>query len=134
MDYAGQMPRSGSNERREGLLSRALGRLTTPTASLDEADLREEATKAGCELIANTSDRQEVTLHGTLRSVTLRPRGGVPALEADLNDGSESVLVVWLGRRRIDGIAPGRQLTVRGRLGLRAGERILFNPKYELSA
>ena len=37
MDYAGKMPRSGSNERREGLLSRALGRLTTPTASLDDA-------------------------------------------------------------------------------------------------
>ncbi|UPK73246.1 OB-fold nucleic acid binding domain-containing protein [Nocardioidaceae bacterium SCSIO 66511] len=128
------MPRSGAKERREGVLSRALGRLTTPTARIEEAELRDEAAKAGCELIATRSDRQEATVHGTLRRVTLRPRGGVPALEADLNDGSGSVLVVWLGRRRIEGITPGRQLTVHGRLGIRDGERILFNPRYELSA
>ena len=51
------------------------------------------------------------------RTVTLRPRGGVPALEAELYDGSGSISVVWLGRRRIGGIAPGRGIRVVGRIG-----------------
>ncbi|UYM05254.1 OB-fold nucleic acid binding domain-containing protein [Solicola gregarius] len=128
------MPRLGAKDHRGGMLGRALGRLATPTASIEDAEMRDDAAKAGCELIADKADRQQATLHGTLRSVTLRPRGGVPALEAELCDGSGSVLVVWLGRRRIEGITPGRQLTVHGRLGAREGEPVLFNPRYELSA
>jgi hypothetical protein len=64
--------------------------------------------------------------------VTLRPRGGVPALEAELYDGSGVITLVWLGRRRIAGIEPGRCLRVEGRVGLHAGQRIMFNPRYEL--
>ena len=57
--------------------------------------------------IADAPDRERVQLRGTLRTVTLRPRGGVPALEAELYDGSGVITVIWLGRRRIAGIAPG---------------------------
>jgi hypothetical protein len=47
-----------------------------------------ETTRAGrCDLIADCHDRTPVRLRGTLRTVTLRPRGGVPALEAELFDG-----------------------------------------------
>ena len=45
---------------------------------------------------------------GTLRTVTLRPRAGVPALVAELYDGSGTINLVWLGRRQIPGIEPGR--------------------------
>ena len=71
-------------------------------------------------------------LRGTLRAVTLRPRGGVPALEADLYDGSDSLTVVWLGRRRIAGIEPGRSIEVVGRIGRYDGYRLIYNPRYEL--
>ena len=73
-----------------------------------------------------------MTLSGTLRSVTLRPHGGVPALEADLFDGSGVITVVWLGRRRIAGIVPGRSIEVQGRIGVHDGVRTLYNPRYEL--
>lgn len=116
------------------MLGRALSRLTSTTSTIEDEEMRDDAARAGCELISSKSDRQVATLHGTLRSVTLRPRGGVPALEADLCDGSGSVLLVWLGRRRIVGIDPGKQVTVYGRLGVRDGQPILFNPRYELSA
>ena len=72
------------------------------------------------------------SLHGTLRTVTLRPRGGVPALEAELYDGSGILTLVWLGRRRIAGIEPGRNLRVEGRIGRMDGARVMFNPRYEL--
>lgn len=82
--------------------------------------------------IADAPERQIVELRGTLRTVTLRPRGGVPALEAELDDGSAVLTVVWLGRRRIAGISPGCGIKVGGRIGRHEGVRIMYNPRYEL--
>ena len=98
----------------------------------DARDLRRTHAEEGVDQIASAPDREPVRLRGTLRTVTLRPRGGVPALEAELTDGTGSVTVVWLGRRQITGIAPGRSIAVEGRIGPHGGERILFNPRYEL--
>ena len=78
------------------------------------------------------ADRERVTVSGTLRNVTLRPRAGVPALEAELYDGSGAVSVVWLGRRQIAGIEPGRQLIAHGRVTKSQGRFVMFNPRYEL--
>jgi RecJ-like exonuclease len=40
--------------------------------------------------------------------------------------------VVWLGRRQIPGIEPGRKLRVTGRVTRRDGKPVVFNPSYEL--
>ena len=64
--------------------------------------------------------------------MTLRPRGGVPALEAELYDGSGVITLVWLGRRRIAGIAPGPLDVGRGPDRRHDGHRIIYNPRYEL--
>jgi len=98
----------------------------------EAVELQEDAVKAGCCPVSDLVDRQMVDLQGTLKTVTLRPRGGVPALEAELYDGSGKVTVIWLGRRYIAGIQPGRQIRVRGRVGMREKKPILFNPRYEL--
>ena len=103
-------------------------------ATQEARQLRTETVEAGCCPIAEAADRQEVSLHGTLRTVTLRPRGGVPALEAELYDGSGFITLIWLGRRRIAGIEPGRNLRVEGRIGVHDGTRVMFNPRYELEA
>lgn len=113
-----------------GIISRTIGRLAT--VDHDAGELKHDAEKAGCAPISSQSMREYVAIHGVLRSVTLRPVDGVSALEAELYDGSASVTLVWLGRRKIEGIKPGRQLTAHGRLGIRHGERILYNPRYEL--
>ncbi len=128
------MTRGGGNGEPVGFLRRALSRLATTTGSLEAAELREDAEAAGCGPISSCGDRQVVTLHGTLRTVTLRPRGGVSALEAELYDGSGTATLIWLGQRRIAGISPGRQVTVRGRVGTHGGNRVLYNPRYELCA
>ncbi len=82
--------------------------------------------------IAEAEDRSRARLRGTLRAVTLRPRGGVPALEADLDDGTGVLTIIWLGRRRITGIVPGRSLRVEGCVSVQEGRRVMFNPRYEL--
>jgi hypothetical protein len=112
-----------------------LRRTISKWASADDQHARElrETTRAGqCDLIADCDDRTPVRLRGTLRTVTLRPRGGVPALEAELFDGSDSLTLVWLGRREIAAINPGRLIEVTGRIGRHGGDRILYNPRYTL--
>ena len=96
--------------------------------------LRSDTQKAGCCAIADAADREKVELQGSLRTVTLRPRGGVPALEAELYDGSGVITIIWLGRRRISGISPGRGIEIQGRIGAAEGHRIMYNPRYQLIA
>ena len=98
----------------------------------EAAALQKDVAEAGCCPISEAEDRRRADIQGSLRTVTLRPRGGVPALEAELYDGSGVLTVIWLGRRRISGIEPGRQIRVEGRVGYRDGQRIMFNPRYEL--
>jgi hypothetical protein len=102
------------------------------SADMEARELKEDAVKAGCCPIVEANDRQRVELRGSLRTVTLRPRGGVPALEAELYDGSALITLVWLGRRRIAGIEPGRAIKVIGRVGVQDKMRVMFNPRYEL--
>jgi RecG-like helicase len=100
-----------------------------------QRDLREShrPTEANHVLaIADAPEREKVTVSGVLRTVTLRPRGGVPALEAELDDGSGVITVVWLGRRRISGVDPGRSVTVVGCIGRQSEVPLMFNPRYEL--
>jgi len=105
------------------------------TASADEfeaAELRAGCQDAGATPVADCVDRHPATVLGTLRTVTLRPRAGVPALEAELYDGTGVVRLCWLGRRRIGGIEPGRILEARGLLTTCDRQRTIFNPLYTL--
>ncbi len=95
-------------------------------------ELRKDTEKAGLIAIEDAPDRERVVVQGTLKTVTLRPRGGVPALEAELYDGTGSINVVWLGRRRIGGVNPGRGIRVEGRIGTHDGDRVMYNPRYYL--
>jgi RecG-like helicase len=113
-------------------LRQALSRWTAPQHEVHAEREQERAVAMGGMPIAELSPRQRVTVCGTLRSVTLRPRAGVPALEAELYDGSGSVSLVWLGRRQIAGIEPGRRLRVSGMVTDAEGAMSIFNPCYEL--
>jgi hypothetical protein len=115
-------------------LRRTISRWANPSDQ-EAHHLRQEyarSGKSGTISIADAPDRERVTLRGALRTVTLRPRAGVPVLEAELNDGSGVITLLWLGRRRIGGIEPGRAIEVEGRIGAHEGARIMYNPRYQL--
>jgi hypothetical protein len=115
-----------------GLLNRTRDRLTPENH--EPADAKADVDLDECCLIKDQPDRCMANLHGTLRSVSQRPIDGVTALEAELDDGSEPLTLIWLGRDMIEGIEAGRTLTVHGRVGRRGKERVLYNPRYELDA
>ncbi len=109
-----------------------IGRITAPAHEVEARELREDSVDAGGTPIQQCCDRAQVTMCGTLRTVTLRPRAGVPALEAELYDGSGTVSLIWLGRRRIAGVEPGRGMKVTGRVAMLEGRPVVYNPRYEL--
>jgi hypothetical protein len=123
-----------SDDKPDGsLFRRVLSRLRASDEELHDAELRERTVEQGCVAVAACLDRQRAKVHGTIRTVTLRPLAGVPALEAELWDGTGTVVLVFLGRRRIGGIEPGRALTAEGRVATVNGRPQLFNPFYTLT-
>lgn len=121
-------------EKEPGRFRRALSRLTADEQESDGRDLQSEVVSAGATHVAQCSVGAPVCVAGQLRAVILRPRAGVPTLEAELYDGTGTVTLIWLGRRRIRGVDPGRALVARGRLTRQAGRPTIYNPAYELRA
>ena len=119
-------------ERRSGRLRRVVASLSQCQSDQHAEQLKGEVLQSGATQICNCVPGEPVTVSGVLRSVTLRPREGVPAVEAELFDGTGRVLVVWLGRRRIHGVEPGRGIVVTGRMTCNSEKPTIFNPRYEL--
>jgi amino acid transporter len=109
-----------------------LQKLTADPEALHAADLQAECLDVGATPIADTAAHDYVDVAGTLRTVTLRPRGTSLTMEADLWDGTASLTLIWLGRRDIPGIRPGRRITVHGRVAQVKDERAIYNPSYQL--
>lgn len=118
-----------------GFLSRLTQRVAHAANAAQEADaaaLTEHAVSVGATRICDVVDRGLADISGELRSLTLPPRGRVPALVGELYDGTGTVVVVWLGRREIRGVETGTRMRVRGRVTYRKGTPTIFNPQYEL--
>ncbi len=112
--------------------SRLVGRLTKSSAELRADELHDASLRLGATPIAELIPRQQAIISGEVRSVALRPQVQVPALVAEVFDGTGSLTLVWLGRRAVAGIVPGVMLRIHGRVtNLRAGPTI-YNPAYEI--
>jgi hypothetical protein len=109
-----------------------LHRLTASASNLDAAELREVVERRSCVPVRELNHGSCVQIVGRLRAVVYTPSETVPTLEAELFDGSDSVDLVWLGRRRIVGVEPGRRVLARGRVGVHNGRKAIYNPWYEL--
>jgi hypothetical protein len=117
----------------EGYLRRLTRRLTEDPEQLDVEELSDEAVSTGAMKAINCQRGQEVTMVGTLRSVECNGKGCSGGVKAELFDGSDTVMLVWLGQRRIPGIESGRTLRVHGRVGqLENGTKAIYNPRYEI--
>ena len=123
---------TGSGSRGGAGVRRLIQRLTSSRDELEAERLQEDAEEAGATPIRECGERERVSVCGTLRTVTMQPRDGEPSLQAELYDGSGVVDIVWLGRRRIAGIEPGRMLRADGLVTEQDGRKVMFNPRYEL--
>lgn len=115
-----------------GMWGKAVRKLVSSNAEYENDALALAARSSGCATLSDCGSRQLVTLQGRLGLVTLGPRGTRSWLEAELQDGTGSLTLVWMGRRSIPGIEAGRMMRVTGRLATRGRDKVMFNPDYEL--
>ena len=117
----------------EGFVRRLTRLLTESPEERDAGELSGEAASTGAHRAIDCQRGQEVTMIGTLRSVQTNAKGCAGGVRAELFDGTDTVLLVWLGQRRIPGIDSGRMLRVHGRVGmLEDGSKAIYNPHYEI--
>jgi len=109
-----------------------LHRLTADARDLDAAELQSDVARCSASLLRSLRRGEVATVTGRLRAVVYTPRANAPTLQAELFDGSASIDLVWLGRRRVAGIEPGRTIMARGRVGVHDGRLAIYNPWYEL--
>ncbi|GAA2049851.1 OB-fold nucleic acid binding domain-containing protein [Williamsia deligens] len=115
-----------------GYLKRLGKRLTADLEELDAEQISEQSQATGAQRACDCGQGEEVSMLGELRSVQTCSKAAKTGVVAEFFDGTDVVVLKWIGRNRIPGIEPGRKLTVRGRLGVKDGVKVVYNPYYEL--
>jgi RecJ-like exonuclease len=83
--------------------------------------------------IADAAPGEVVRVIGTIGHILVEPGDAPPALTATVADDTGEIDAVFMGRRAIAGIEPGRVITVEGRVARGEGRAHIFNPWYELN-
>jgi RecG-like helicase len=114
-------------------LRKLVDKLTKPVEELDRQEL--DAWRAGLDVVPldEVEARRHATVAGEVRSVRIVPRAGADALEVTIVDGRGVLTAVFLGRRRIGGIVPGRRILLEGMVGTEEGRAVIYNPTYTLA-
>ena len=113
---------------------KAVQRLATPTEVLDRNALTEFCEMRGFTPLDRIEPRTQVDTGGEVTSVRLVPRAGAPALEVTVGDGRGIATAVFLGRRKISGLVPGRRIAMRGMVAKDGKRLLIYNPEYSFLA
>jgi len=113
-------------------LKKMVERFTKPVEEIDREQLTAFCDARQLAAMDEIQARTTVRVGGEVRSVRIVPRAGAAAFGVTVSDGRGSVVGVFLGRRKIAGLSPGRKVAFEG-VAARDGKRYLvFNPVYEL--
>ena len=112
-------------------LKKMVERLTKPVDELDRERLTQYCDARHFDAMDQLVARRPVHVGGEVRAVRIVPRAGAPALEVTITDGRGQVVAVFLGRRKIAGLSPGRRIAVAGVVARDGNRALMFNPAYE---
>lgn len=113
-------------------LRKMVERLRTPVEELDRKALAEYCGSLGVTPLDDVEPRRPVRAAGEVRAVRIVPRAGAAAVEATISDGRGSITAVFLGRRKVGGVTPGRRLVVEGVVAVEGARAMVYNPVYRL--
>jgi RecG-like helicase len=94
--------------------------------------VRPDEVPEGCVDIAAVAYRQRARVAGKVRSQRVQPWAGVATLECVLVDNTGGIVVVFLGRKHVAGLAPGVRVVVEGTVGQHGGRLAILNPEYRI--
>jgi len=94
--------------------------------------LEDRYTGLGIGKVCDAPLREPCRVAGEVQGIRVVPRAGSPSLEVTVSDGSGRAVAIFLGRRRIPGLDPGRGVVLEG-VARKEGQRmVLLNPAYTL--
>jgi amino acid transporter len=112
----------------------ARGKLTTtPRPPTD----RDRAPRSDTSVVTPVGDvrwRDRVRVRGQVRSLRVAPQHDAPTFECLVDDGTGTLLAVFLGRREVAGVNVGTKLEVTGTAGIHQNRLAILNPSYRLLA
>lgn len=114
-------------------LRKFVDRITKPTEQVDREHLEQWCTTMGCPALDEVEVRKPVRVGGEVRSIRIVPRAGADALEATITDGHGTLTAVFLGRRKILGVSPGRRVFLEGVVTMDGPVQVMYNPLYQLT-
>jgi RecG-like helicase len=114
------------------MLKKLVERLTRPVEDVDREKLSEYCDARLLEPMDAIVGRRQIRVGGEVHSVRIVPRAGAPALEVTVTDGRGAVVGVFLGRRKVAGMSPGRRVALAGVASKNGNRFVLVNPAYEL--
>jgi hypothetical protein len=106
--------------------------VSTPSRNGIAAGSSSTSTTDTVKAIADVHWRERVQISGRVKAVRIQPIAGVGALECTLVDDSGGITLVFLGRRKVDGIGIGARMTVEGIAADHHGRLAIINPVYRL--
>lgn len=117
-----------------GLFTRVVDRIKAVTT--DDDPMVEDGSVGSVDdtvvRICDTVDRRRATVQGRVRSLTLPTTTSVTALVVEIADSSGSAQLVFVGRKAVPGIRCGVTLRASGRVSIKTGHRVIYNPAYEI--
>jgi hypothetical protein len=111
-------------------LRKLVDKFTKSVEDTDRENLAEYCDALGATHLDELPARVPVRFAGEINAVRIVPRAGADALEVTVSDGRGSVVLVFLGRRKIAGMSPGKRIMADGVVVARGPERLVYNPWY----
>jgi hypothetical protein len=112
----------------KGLVGRKAGGPAPPEAPIVAAGEVPE----GVMPIASVTYRQRARIAGRVKAMRVQPWSGVATLECTVVDESGGIIIVFLGRKQVAGIATGVRLVAAGMVGDHGGRLAMLNPDYRI--
>ena len=118
-----------------GVFRRFFDKLSESDEARHSAEIKTWSEKIpGTVRIAEAAPRERVRIAGVVKRLTVFPMEGKESLEALVSDGSGEVVIVFMGRRGIQGFTLGTRVVVEGVMGDQRGAPKMINPLLEFSA
>ena len=114
------------------LRDRARKKLAPSVAELDRTRLHDRYSGLDITSISDVRLREPARLGGEVQGLRVVPRSGSSSLEVTVTDGSGRAVAVFLGRRSLPGVTPGRGVVLEGVPRKEGGRCVLLNPAYTL--
>ena len=86
----------------------------------------------GATPIGSVTTPRKVTVEGKVRVIEIRPVEHNSVLAVEIHDPTGNLTAMFYGRSHIPGLICGSRVRLQGSAGIRDGQPVMINPKYEL--